>query len=353
MIGCHHAVLKRSEAHQGFDGRARRIDAANGAVVHRPLRIIRQCEVLSATQTARKQIGIERRRTHECDHVTVRRIDGDDGAALSAQGFFGDLLHVLIDGQEEVVARDRFLAHEIDPCAADALDAATLRVHEQLLQTGRTVQLGLVRFLHAALARERRAGVVVDVQCLLVFLADGADVAGRMHAADAQRVIAGQARLYIDPGEVVSACSKTCELLFVELQLDRHRVKDTPRANVLLDGRNVIGIEQTDFREPGKRRIEIRNLLAPQLQLIGRSVGRKRHTVAIEDESPIGRNRLDLDAITLRQIEEVVVLDDLQPHQTRDDRTDRERNDHTCRNRALIEQLLLGVMIFDADRAGH
>jgi hypothetical protein len=88
-------------------------------------------------------------------------------------------------------------------------------------------------------------------------------------------------------------------------------------------------------------------------QLIRRRVGRERQAVAIEDQPAVRRNRLDLDAVALREIREVVVLDDLQPHQARDHRAERDEHDHRGRDGAALEQPLLGVMILDADGAGH
>ena len=38
---------------------------------------------------------------------------------MSAQGFFGNLLYTLIDCQEQVVARDGFLANQVDGRATD------------------------------------------------------------------------------------------------------------------------------------------------------------------------------------------------------------------------------------------
>ena len=121
-------------------------------------------------QSAREQIRIEGGRADERDDVAVRRIDRDRRGALTAQRLFGGLLHALIDREEQVVAGDRLLALELRGLVADALDAASLRVDEQLLEPGAAVQLLFVRALDAALAGQRRAGVVVDVRassCLL------------------------------------------------------------------------------------------------------------------------------------------------------------------------------------------
>jgi hypothetical protein len=95
------------------------------------------------------------------------------------------------------------------------------------------------------------------------------------------------------------------------------------------------------------------DLLARQLELIRRRVGGERLAVAIQDQSAVRRNRFDLDPVALRQVREVVVLNDLQPHQPRDHRAERDQHDHRGRDRAPLEQALLGVMVLDAHGAAH
>jgi hypothetical protein len=54
----------------------------------------------------------------------------------------------------------------------------------------------------------------------------------------------------------------------------------------------------------------------------------------------------------LRERNEVVVAHDLQPHESRDHRTERKHHDHRSRHRTPLEELLLGMVIFDTD-GGH
>ena len=188
---------------------------------------------------------------------------------------------------------------------------------------------------------------------LLVFFADGADVADRVHAAGAERVVARQARPDLHAGELVAAGGEARQFLVGELQLDRHGLEDAPAANVFLQAREVGVVEQPELRQADQRRVDVGDLLARQLQLIRGRVGRERQAVAVEDQPAVRRNRLDLDAVALREIREVVVLNDLQPHQSRDHRAEREQHDDCGRDRASLEQPLLGVMILDADGAAH
>src|SRR6185369_1905187 len=171
--------------------------------------------------------------------------------------------------------------------------------------------------------------------------------------AGAERVVARQARPDLDARELIATGRKARQLLFRELQLDRHGFEDAPAANVLLQAREVGVVQQSELREADQRRVDIGDLFARQFELIRRRVGRERQAVAIEDQPAIRRNRLDLDAVALREIREVVVLNDLQPHQARDHRPERDEHDHRGRDGAALEQPLLGVMIFDADGAGY
>ena len=59
---------------------------------------------------------------------------------------------------------------------------------------------------------------------------------------------------------------------------------------------------------------------------------------------------IDLDAITLGLLNVIVVLNDLQPNEPAHDREHAERHDDGRRNGTPLEQLLLVMMVFDANR---
>ena len=169
--------------------------------------------------------------------------------------------------------------------SADALDAPALRVDQQLLVAGLAVQLVLVGALDAELADQRRAGVVRDVDALLVLLADRGHVAERVHAGAAERVVARQARPDLDAGKVRAIDREAREFLLGQLQPDRHRVEAAPRLDRAPRALEVLGRQQAERRPAAcSVSVEVRRLLADQLELVGRPVERERHAVAVEDQ---------------------------------------------------------------------
>src|SRR5690606_32024910 len=287
------AVFERGERHQRLHGRAGRIDAAQRAVVHGAIRIFREREILRTREAAREEVRIEARRADEGDDVSVRRIDCDGGGSLSAQRFLRSLLHALIDREVKVVARERLMPLECGGLGPDALDASALRIDEQLLIARAPVQLGFVGAFDAGLARQSRARVLLDVESLLVVFADRADIADRVHAGVAERVVAGQARPDLDAGELVSTRRKPRELFLSQLQLYRHGIEAASRTDIFLDRRNIRAFDQAELCKPVQRLIDVAYLLACELELIRRRVRRERQAVAIENQAAIGRNGLD------------------------------------------------------------
>jgi hypothetical protein len=202
-------------------------------------------------------------------------------------------------GSMATAARDRLAPIELDRVLADTLHRAALCIDEQLLDAGATVQFLFIRLLDTALARQRRARVLVEIQRFLVFLADGADIADGMDAARAERVVARQARPDFDARKLIAAGGEARELLVRQLQLHRHGLETAAAANVLLQAREVGVVEQAELRQAQQSGIYVGNLLTCQLQLVRGCVGRERQAVAIEDQPAVRRDWLDLDAVTL------------------------------------------------------
>jgi hypothetical protein len=139
------------------------------------------------------------------------------------------------------------------------------------------------------------------------------------------------------------------EFHFIELQLDRHGIECAPAANILLQRRDIARVDQIEFREALERGVEVGDLLARELDLIGGRIGRKRLSAAIQDESAVRRDRFDANAIALRQLREVLIAHDLQPCEARHHGPDCEHHDHGSCDRSAFEQSLLGNMVLDAN----
>src|SRR4029078_160679 len=108
----------------------------------------------------------------------------------------------------------------------------------------------------------------------------------------------------LDARKLVATCGEARQLLVRQLQLHGHGFEAAPAANVFLQAREVGVVEQAELRQAEQRGVDVGDLLTRQLQLVRGCVGRQRQAVAIEDQPAIGRDRLNLDTVALRQVRE-------------------------------------------------
>jgi hypothetical protein len=352
-LGRDHAVFEGGERDERLQRGSRRVCAAQCTVIERHVDVVRERAVLGDGQPARKTVRVERRRTDEREHVAVRRVDRHDRGALSAQRLLGNLLQPPVEREQQVVARDRLLAHEFRRLDPDAVDASSLRVDEQLLVAGRAVQRVLVHAFDAELADQRGAGVGRHVDAFLVLLADRAHVAECVHADPAERVVAREPRPDLDAREVGPVHGEAREFLFRELEPDRDGLERAPCEDRAPGALEFLGREQLQLHEAAERVVEVRGLLARELELVGRAIERERLAVAVENQPARRWQRVDLDPVALRELGEVVVAHDLQPEQPREQRAEQQEHDQRRRHHAAPEHALFGVVVLEAGVAGH
>ena len=179
------------------------------------------------------------------------------------------------------------------PCArgplpgADALDAAALRVHEQLLVARRAVQLVLVGALDAESCRSatcRRSSR--RSMRALVLLADRCRRSrARARRSPPIRIVARQARpRRRRPGSPWRLHGEAREFLVAELQPDRHRVEAAPRHRSAPASRSTSSAASRPMRRPAAAASSSRSGVCSrdQFELVGRAVVREHHAVAIE-----------------------------------------------------------------------
>ena len=92
---------------------------------------------------------------------------------------------------------------------------------------------------------------------VLVFLADRADVADRVHGARAERVVARQARPDFDARKLVAARGEARQLFIGQLQPDRHGFEAAPGADEALQAGDVVGVEQAERRQRLERGVDV------------------------------------------------------------------------------------------------
>ena len=114
------------------------------------------------------------------------------------------------------------------------LEHAPLRVDDLLPIADLAVQPILVGALDAGLADVRRAGVVAAVDALEIRRADAADVADRVRARLAERIVARQRFLDVDAGEQVPAHGERRRLLLGEVA-ELHALETAVRADEIAE----------------------------------------------------------------------------------------------------------------------
>jgi hypothetical protein len=128
------AGLEGSEREIGLDGRARRVEAGNGAVVERLVdRAVELCPVLRI-DPINEQVRIEAGLRDERQHAAARGVDGDKRTAPVAEGDLGHLLQPHVELERQIVAGLRRRARERTDAAAGGVDL-------HLLEPGAAMQL--------------------------------------------------------------------------------------------------------------------------------------------------------------------------------------------------------------------
>ncbi len=174
-----------------------------------------------------------------------------------------------------------------------------------------------------------------------------------MHAYARMRVKPRQPRTDLDAREVGPMHREAREFLFGELQADRHGVERAPRHDRAPGTHDVFGRQEPERHESGQRVVDVRRLLAREFQLVRGAVQRERLAPAIEDQAARRRNRLDADAVALRQFAEVLVPDHLQVEEPGKQRTEQHHQDEHGGDDAPHEHALFGVMILEPGVASH
>ena len=162
--------------------------------------------------------------------------------------------------------------------------------------------------------------------------------------------MARQARVYVDAGELEPVDGESRHLLLVHLNLDRNALVQLVREDGPPHGADLLRVQHPDadeVRKSGIHRLVVPDLLAHQLEVEGRRIVGEHQAVAIEDESAARRNRLVADAVALRELRVVLVLQHLQIEQPPCDCEQENRREHAGDDAAYREQPVLGERILD------
>src|SRR5262249_39845593 len=212
----------------------------------------------------------------------------------------------------------------------------------------------LVALLETRLAHVVGAAVIgkqtVCVQLIELALIDAADMAHHVREQLALRVLPEQARVDFDAGKPVAVGRKARDLLVGEPRADGK----TAYALVFFEQPlETSPVPQTDLHDGRKlvdRALEVLHPARLDLERVRGVVVGQHDAVAIDDDSPIGYDRNDGDAVCLGERVQLLVPYDLEIEEAcgeerEDDEHERERDRETDPE---VMQLELGVPELDA-----
>ncbi|EWS55907.1 hypothetical protein X551_01244 [Methylibium sp. T29] len=339
------AGFQRGDRHEGLEGRAGRVGAAQGAVQQGL--VDRLVELLPALRidAVDEQVGVEGRLADEGQHLAGARVDRDQRAAPVAEQLLDHRLQLDVDRQPHRVARRRRAGPQAPHRAARGAGL-------DLLEAGDAVQLGLVLLLDAELADVVGALVVGRIVGLvdrvLLGLVDAADVAQHMAAELAIGVVAEQPRLDVDPGEAETLRGETRHLLVAELGADRQGLEALGVVHHALEAATVARRDVDHFLQRIDGALQVVDLRRRELQRVGRVVVRQHDAVAVEDQAAVRRDRQYRDAVALGARGQLVVPQHLQRDQARRHQPEAEQHQRAGGDQAQPEaaQLLVDVLEF-------
>ena len=211
------------------------------------------------------------------------------------------------------------------------------------------VQRAFVRAFDAALADVRGRGVIAAVDPLEILEADAADVADRVRARLAERIVARERLLDVDAREAMPAHGERCGLLLGEVA-ELHTLEAAMGAHEVAQRLVLARIDEAERLELLQRLVEALDFLRDRDELPAREIVRDHDAVAIVDEPARRRQRLEPEAVALRELGEALVVDDLENDEPRDEQPGEEHDDHRGRDDPGQEQLLLLPVILEACR---
>ena len=122
-------------------------------------------------------------------------------------------------------------------------------------------------------ADQCRAGIRLRIDALEVLLADGRDVAERVHGHRSERIVSREPGANVHAREFVAMHREARHLLVVELQFDRDAFIDVMRQDGAPDAAHILAVEQTDGHQTPQSGVQLghaAHLLAHQFELKGR-----------------------------------------------------------------------------------
>ncbi|MNG93566.1 hypothetical protein D3C79_525370 [compost metagenome] len=345
--GIHDATVQTGNSHRRLDGRPRRVQATQHAVEQRPIDRIAQFGIGLEADAGDEQVGVEARLTHHRQYLAGARVERNHCTTPASQGGFSGLLQLDVQAQHNVLARLRVgaLEHPQHPATSVGLD---------FLVTHLTVQGGLVEALDAGLADMVGTAVVHRVERFQLFLVDPPYITHRMGKMRTLRVMPHQLGHHLDTRQAELVYRHAGNLLFVELEQNRHRLEwPAALAHALLEQGTVVSGELKHFDDGIQHFLPVTRTFAGHRQAEAGPVVGDDHPVAVEDQPAGRRDRLHMHPVVLRQRRVIVVLDDLQVVQPRDQHANEQHDRHCADHDAVAHQAGVFLVVLETDRLRH
>ena len=343
-------VLQCRHRHEGLEGGAGRVGAAQRAVDHRLLPVVVQIGPGLGVDAVDEQIGVEARFGQEGEHAAGGRLYRHQRAAAVAEQFVRHFLQADVQRQLQGIAVDRRRAAQRTHRAAAGVgfhffeaDLAVQVVFVHRFQTGLAYVVGALVI----------GGFLFLFQPLLVALVDAADVAEHMAGHFLERIVAEQPRLDLHAGEAPGLGGDARGLFLAELGFQRDGFEVLAFDQQALELALVARGDVHQLAQLGLGGGQVGDLAGRQLQRVGGVVLRQHHAVAVQDQAAVGQDGHQRDAVVLRQRGKVFVLQHLQPDEAGEQHQEHQHDQRVSDDQAQLELAVFGLRVLEAGRLRH
>ncbi|KPY41966.1 Uncharacterized protein ALO52_05165 [Pseudomonas syringae pv. primulae] len=344
---CHDTCIKTGNGDRRLDGRTRWIEPAQDPVEQRPVDGIAQLGVGLEADAGHEQVRVEAGCADHRQHFTGFRVQRHNGATTPAQRSLGRFLQIDVQAQDNVLAGNRIgtLEHPQHAAAGVGFD---------FLVTDLTMKLGLVETLDAGLADMVGAAVIDRIEAFELFLVDAAHVADRMREMRPLRIMPDQLRHDLDARQAELIDRNQGNLLFRQLEQNGNGLKRTPPLLHAFFENDPVVRRELQYLDDGVQHCgPVAGTLTRNRKTETGPVVRHHDAVAVIDQAPAGRNRLNVNPIVFRKRRVVVVLNDLQKIQSGDQHAHQQHDRHSTEHDPAAHQACVFLMVFEADRLRH
>ena len=317
------ATVEPGDSNSRFDRRTRRVQATQNTVEQGPVNGVPQLGIGFKTDAGDKQVRVETRLTDHRQHFASTRIKRDHRTATPGQCNFGGFLQFDVEAQDDVFAWRRIGALEHTQYSPAGVGFNFFVAHL-------TMQLRLVETLDAGFADMVGAAVIDRVEHLELFLVDPPHVTHRVREVRTLRIVANQLRNHLNAGQTELVDGNAGNLLFSQLKQNGHRLEwPSPLLHALFEQHPIIRRQFQHADNDVQHLLPVARTLAGHAQAETGPIIGDDHPIAVVDQPTGWRNRLNMNPVVLRQGRVILVLDDLQEIQPRNQHAHQHHHRHS------------------------